>query len=134
MNRLNTYYLNINRFYFNQLNKYYVNPFMPTVATVGINWLISVRLVEIGFQSMGYTLCERRKNCHEEKTVKNCYDNEKRIVSKISKISIQNLNYTNRRLIKIVLKFHGPIFNSFREISHQRASRFGPSRFIDFKD
>ena len=41
----------------------------------------------------------------------NCYVSEKNIVSKLSKISIPNFNTTNLKLkMKIVLKFHVPIF------------------------
>ena len=50
---------------------------------------------------------------------------EKRIVSKMSMISIPNLNIQFKTWIMIVLKFYVNGFNMFIEISRQRASWSG---------
>ena len=54
---------------------------------------------------------------------RNGYDAGNRIVSKLSKIPIPNFDSINwKNLIKIVLKFHVPILNCFREIRRQRVT------------
>ena len=68
---------------------------------------------------------------HDEKTVenyRNCYISEKRIVSKLSKISISNFNTMNWRLGGKFCYSLICIFNTFWEIRRQKASQSG--RFI----
>ena len=76
-------------------------------------------------------------NSYEEKTAenyRNCFVAEKRMVSKLSKISILNFSVQNscvlcfKKLVfqkSIVSKFYFPIICTFQEIGRQRALRSG---------